>query len=126
MKFYVAGKLGEEGTVEFLLDVLRGSGHEITFDWTQTPHLRPFEKNVKAITTCAVAECRGVKEADIMIMFCHDKGVGMFVELGVALGNGIPVRVIMDHDKPARTGFLYHPLIKRVSSVDEVIDEFCN
>ena len=47
----------------------------------------------------------------------------MFVELGIAIGSGIPVRVVTDRFG-CRTMFFHHPLVKRVSGVREIIEEF--
>ncbi len=117
MKIYVGGKLGEEGSVQELMDYLRGLGHEITFDWTKTPHLKPFEENLEASIKCAMDEVRGVKDAELMILLYSDKGTGMFVELGVALGNSIPVLAVVKAP-PVKTSFLYHPLVRMLPDMN--------
>lgn len=123
MKFFVSGKVGSESDAKHVMDLLRYAGHEITFDWTALPHLRPYDKNVSASLNAAVLETRGVKNADVLVLVSHDSGLGMFVELGIALGVGIPVRVLTD--KESRTMFFHHPLVRRVANVEELLKEFC-
>jgi hypothetical protein len=117
MKLYIAGKLGEEGSVQELMDYFRGLGHEITFDWTKTPHLKPFEENIEASIKCAMEEVRGVQAAELMILLYSDRGTGMFIELGVALGNSIPVLAVMGNNK-AKTSFLYHPGVRMLPDIN--------
>ena len=122
MKFFVSGKVGDDDICKSLMESLKGAGHEITFDWTSIEHLRPYDKNAAASQEAAISETCGVKNADVLVIIAHDKGVGMYVELGIAIGAGIPVRVITKVE--SRTMFFHHPLVRRVNSVDEVIEEF--
>ena len=122
MKFFVSGKLGVEGDAIEVMAVLRIAGHEITFDWTAAPYLKPYDENVEACQKAAVIDSQGVKDADVLVILPHERGVGMYVELGIAVGFGIPVRVITN--KKSRTMFFHHPLVKRVSGVQEIIEEF--
>jgi nucleoside 2-deoxyribosyltransferase len=117
MKIYIAGKLGEEGAIQELMDSFRKAGHEITFDWTKTPHLKPFEENFEASRKCAMDEVRGVKDAEAMVLLYNSKGTGMFVELGVALGNDIPIYAVVENP-PVKTSFLYHPMIRILPNID--------
>lgn len=122
MKFFVSGKVGSENDAKKLMDLLREAGHEITFDWTTISHLRPYDANVTASREAAVLEAAGVKDADVLVIVAHDRGVGMFVELGIALGVGIPVRII--NDKESRSMFFHHPLVKQVKAIDDILKEF--
>ena len=122
MKFFVSGKVGSDNDAKKLMDLLRTAGHEITFDWTTISHLRPYDVNVAASREAAVLEASGVKEADVLIIVADDRGVGMFVELGIAIGVGIPVRII--NNKESRSMFFHHPLVKQVKDMDEILDEF--
>jgi len=122
MKIFVSGKIGEEGSVRTVMKLLQEAGHEITFDWTKIDHLRPYDDNTEACREAAVKESRGVKTADMLIILPHDRGVGMYVELGIAIGSGIPVRVVTDVE--SRTMFFHHPLVKKVDSFEEILTEF--
>ena len=122
MKFFVSGKVGDEVITKALMTALKDSGHEITFDWTTIEHLRPYDVNSTASREAAISESRGVKEADVLIIVAHDKGVGMYVELGIAIGTGIPIFVITE--KESRTMFFHHPLVSKVANVEEIIKKY--
>ena len=122
MKFFVSGKIGVEHNANAAMTALKNAGHEITFDWTSISHLRPYDLNSSASREAAIKESRGIKDADVLVVMAHDKGVGMYVELGIAIGCGVPVRVVTDAD--SRTMFFHHPLVKKVSSIEDVIREF--
>jgi hypothetical protein len=122
MKFFVSGKVGVEGDVRAAMKALRDAGHEITFDWTTIEHLRPYDENAAASQEAAVKESRGVEDADVLIVLSHDRGVGMYVELGIAIGSGVPVRVVTNEE--SRTMFFHHPLVKKVDSIEQILKEF--
>jgi hypothetical protein len=122
MKIFVSGKVGHENDAQRAMTLLRNAGHEITFDWTTIPHLKPYDQNVRASREAALSEARAVKQSDLVVIITHPQGVGMFVEMGIAIGLGIPVRVISDQQ--SRSMFFHHPLVKRVANVEEVIREF--
>lgn len=122
MKFFVSGKVGVEGDVRAAMKALKDAGHEITFDWTTIDHLRPYDKNAEASREAALKESRGVEDADVLIILAHDRGVGMYVELGIAIGSGIPVRVVTGVE--SWTMFFHHPLVKKVDSLEQILNEF--
>ncbi len=122
MKFFVSGKVGVEGDVRAAMKVLRDAGHEITFDWTTIDHLRPYDENAAASREAAVKESHGVEDADVLIVLSHDRGVGMYVELGIAIGSGVPVRVVTNVE--SRTMFFHHPLVKKVDGLEQILKEF--
>jgi len=122
MKFFVSGKVGAEENVRAVMKALQDAGHEITFDWTKIDHLRPYEKNSAASRSAAIKESHGVKDADVLIILAHDHGIGMYVELGIAIGCGIPIRVVTDVE--SRTMFFHHPLVKKVDSFKQILEEF--
>ena len=122
MKFFVSGKVGTEGNVRAAMKALKDAGHEITFDWTKIDHLRPYDENAEASREAALKEIRGVEDADVLIILAHDRGVGMYVELGIAIGSGIPIRVVTDVE--SRTMFFHHPLVKKVDSLEQILKEF--
>jgi hypothetical protein len=125
VKFFVSGKIGEESNVKQAIEILRESGHDVTFDWTSIPHLRPYEENADAARDAAIQESQAVKNSNVLLLIPHEKGVGMYVELGIAIGVGIPIRIITTSE--SNTMFFHHPLVKKVSSLIDVIEEFsCN
>ncbi len=102
--------------------LLQEAGHELTFDWTKIDHLRPYDENMAACREAAIKESRSIKDADVLIVLAHERGVGMYVELGIAIGSGIPVRVVTDVE--SRTMFFHHPLVKKVDSLEQILEEF--
>lgn len=122
MKFFVSGKVGNDNDAKSAMKALKDAGHQITFDWTTIEHLKPYDKNSFASRKAAIRETKGVKDADILVLIAHNKGVGMYVELGIAIGIGIPIRVVTNVE--SRTMFFHHPLIKRVKNIEEIIKEY--
>jgi hypothetical protein len=122
MKFFVSGKAGFENDARAAMKSLRDAGHDITFDWTTIGNLKPYDINITASQEAAIKESSGVKEADVLVVITHNNGIGIYVELGIALGVGIPVRIITNEE--SRSMFFHHPLVRKVSSIEEVIKEF--
>lgn len=118
MRLFVSGKIGEEAEARRTMDQLEALGHQVTFDWTRIEHLKPYEANAEASADAAVLEVEGVKQADALVVIAHERGVGMYVELGVALGMGKHVYVVWPGS--SRTMFFHHPLVKMVSSVADL------
>lgn len=122
MKFFVAGKLGVEGDTKEVMAALKAAGHEIIFDWTAVPYLKPYDENVTVCQKAAVVDIQCVQAADVLILLPHDRGIGMYVEFGAAIGFGIPIRVITNVE--SQSMFFHHYLVKKVSSVEEIVKEF--
>ena len=122
MKFFVSGKSGVENDARAAMKSLRDAGHDITFDWTNIGLLKPYDINATASQEAAIKESSGVKEADVLVIITHSNGVGMYVELGIALGVGIPVPLVTNEE--SRSVFFHHPLVRKVGSIEEVIKEF--
>jgi len=120
MKIFVAGKVGEEKATREAMSMISQAGHEISFDWTAIPHLRPYDENSEASQRAALLESRGVLESDALVLLAHDKGVGMYVELGMAIASGKPIYVV--GPETSRTMFLYHPLVQRIGSISDLLD----
>ena len=119
MRIFVAGKVSEEDAAKKAMQVVKQAGHEITFDWTSIPHLRPYEVNEDASRRAAVLETKGIKESDAVILLAHEHGRGMYVELGMALASNKPVFVVGGDG--SQTMFLFHPLVHRVKNISEVL-----
>jgi nucleoside 2-deoxyribosyltransferase len=119
MRVFVSGKVGAEGEIRSLMRTLEKRGHELTFDWTLIEHLRPYERNKDASRSAAIQEVEGVRSADALVLVEHDRGVGMFVELGVAIALGKRAYVVSGESP--RTMFYFHPLVRRVASFDELL-----
>lgn len=119
MKVFVSGKIGDENTPSRFMRRLEDLGYSVTFDWTRVPHLRPYETNSEQSRTAALLEIQGVAAADVLVLLSHERGVGMFVELGAALA--LDKQVIAVSPTPVRTMFLLHPNVNIVSSMEDAI-----
>jgi len=120
MKIFIAGKVGEEEVAREAMNMLSQAGHEISFDWTTIPHLKPYDENSEASQQAALLESRGVLESDALVLLAHDKGVGMYVELGMAIASGKPIYVVGTGS--SRTMFIYHPLVRRVGTISNLLN----
>ena len=99
----------ESVDVEEAFAFLREKGHEITFDWTALPHVKPYADNVKTATQFAKEGIDGVLQADVYILIPHQDGHGIYVELGAALvayeQNGSPQVYVVG---PEREVCMFH------------------
>ncbi len=96
MRLYIASKYENQAEVRALMDLLARRGHTITHDWTTVTEpagLGPWERR-QFLGACAEKDFKGVAQADALIIINHPEGKGMLVEMGVALGLGIPVYLL--------------------------------
>ena len=118
MKIYVAGKWEDRDQVRLVHQELRRLGHEITVDWTD--HDYPTDDIESILESYTLDDIWGVKEADLFIalMTVNYLYKGAWVEMGVALGKGIPVLVI------GKAGdsciFMNHPLVRKLDSFSDL------
>lgn len=101
LNIYVAAKFEEKEKVRKAYDLLRHHGHRITHDWTNEDATRfpdGSEEQLQYLEDMAHADIEGVANADAVVLFPHEKGKGLFVELGVALAKDIPVLVVSERD----------------------------
>ena len=129
MRFYVASKLENATRVRALRDRLVALGHEPTYDWTA--HGSVQDQGEERIREVAIAEMMGVLLADVVIVL-FPGGRGTHTELGAALAHAVlngrgGKRVVLIGDPPIEDGrtcaFYHHPLVVRVASEDEFIDQ---
>ncbi len=98
MKVYVAAPYADHETVRRAMDVLRGQGHTITFDWTHAVEEHPFESSGSEDYKREQArrDLDGAMEADAVLVIASGdktKGCGMWIEMGAALALGRTVIV---------------------------------
>lgn len=86
MKIYISTSLANQQAAELVAVLLRDRGHEITFYWWMIDEPKtPSEKNMLSKN-----EIDAVKNANAVV-FLPPGGRGCHMELGVALGLGIPI-----------------------------------
>ena len=112
MKVYVASKWEEKEAAREFIYHIKSLGHEIVHDWT----IQDDTKDEAELRDQAMEDTAGIKGSDIVILYLikeHkylDSSPNRYVEVGIAIGAGIPVYVV---GKP-RTDFLFkrHPLVQ--------------
>jgi len=127
MKFYIASYVGEKEQTQTAQRYLRSFGHEITVDWTALPGVPGPERNDREDDTAeiAVRDLNGVFEADVFVLIAGvPEGRAKYVELGAALASsartGKP-RVYVLGQSPTHSVFFFHPSVKRVATIDDVL-----
>ena len=83
---YVAGSWSDRDRVREVMLALICQGHTITYDWTQVE---------QSSTIQAQHDKRGVERADALVLVMEKEYIyrGAWVEMGIAVGLGIPVFV---------------------------------
>lgn len=92
MRLYLASGLSNRNTVAQIARDLRDLGHVITYDWTEHGSVQDASDDEKAAV--AMAELGGVLAAE-MVVAVLPGGRGTHVEIGAALGAGIPVVIVI-------------------------------
>lgn len=92
MKLYLASGLQNRATVSQIAQDLRERGYVITYDWTAHGSVQDASDEEKAAV--AMAELGGVLAAELVVAILPG-GRGTHVEIGAALGAGIPVIIVV-------------------------------
>lgn len=117
MKVYVAGKWEDRAEVSDIMRILEGMGFNITCDWTD----HKYEDEAYPQQYC-MDDIQGVKDADLYLgIFIADYHYqGSLVEMGIALGVGIPVWLF--GNKADGCIFSNHPSVRKFSKWHEVTE----
>jgi hypothetical protein len=124
VKIYVAGKWEQRGVIGEHIRILKCLGYQVTHNWTnESDEGLEGENRTRYLQTCAADDLEGVLRADVLLVFHHPGGQGLFVEVGAALATRrIPVLVL--GDDAGRTPIFYTlPQVKRLQTWDEVLRE---
>jgi nucleoside 2-deoxyribosyltransferase len=115
MKVYVAGK--DISRAVSVMKKLRDAGHTITYDWaTDFDNAEDLDK--KRTQELASDELAGVKVADCLVYLWEKDQESARYEAGMAMGLGIPVLVVADHDSL----FFHLSAVQQVESDDQITD----
>lgn len=127
MKFYVTGRSNNYERVQVVFERVKSLGHEVTFEWTNLPMVKPYDKNIDKAAEYAKLGVDGMTDADIYILFAHEDGNGVYTELGAALASntiqGKPAIYAIGKENRWAAMFNYHPAITWRDSVEEVFVE---
>jgi hypothetical protein len=89
MRVYVAGRWTRKDEVRSVQRMLREAGHEITHDWTRAddPPAGWSQERVRGyLAQQAFEDYMGVLAAEAVVILDDPTGRGLYVELGIALG----------------------------------------
>ena len=127
MKFYIASFVGERERTQQIQACLRDRGHEITIDWTSFPGVPSPERNARPdeVQAIAVRDLQGIQAADVFVLLAGvADGRAKYAELGAAImsavQNGKP-RIYVLGDSPVHSVFFFHPTVKRVESIEDLL-----
>lgn len=111
MKFYVAGKWHDKGTVQNVMREIRTGGHVVTHDWT-TYEIK-YTDEEERMRIAAAKDIEGVCDCDVLIAIMIDPDYayrGTFTEIGAAIALGKKAYVIGPKTTAAAQNcFWWHP-----------------
>lgn len=92
-KVYVAGKMTAKKEVQRVQRLVKDRGGIITFDWTgpEGKTQRDWHHDPAGARRIAQTERDAVEEADLLILVNWERGLGMYIEAGMALLQRKPV-----------------------------------
>ena len=127
MKFYVAAFVEAKERVQSIYRRLEELGHTITVDWTDELGLSGEERDLypERVQAIAVRDMNGVRDCDVFILLAEPPdGRAKYAELGAAimscLVRGQP-KIYVLGEETHHSVFFYHPSVKRVRTIDDVM-----
>lgn len=127
MKFYVTGRSNNYEKVKEVFKKLKENGHEIVFEWTELPIVKPYNEHADEAASFAKQSVDGMVEADVYIIFAHEDGNGVYTELGSALASNVikgkPRVLAIGLEVQWSAMFNYHPSIEWFETIEDVYKE---
>ena len=118
MRFYISSGMENRERVAELAAVLKGRGHELTYDWTEHGDVRREGETV--MSEVAFNELRAVRDAELLLVLLPG-GKGTHTELGLAIATRSNKRIIIwsatgeEFICDERTcAFYFHPCVERL------------
>ena len=109
MNYYIATSILRAKEHNLVRDSLKKLGHVLTYDWTVHGSVKLESK--ERLQEVAVSECRGLVEADVVVVLLPGGG-GTHFELGFSIASG--KKVFLHSEDPllfelgAQTNAFYH------------------
>lgn len=106
MRFYVAAKTHDLRRARMAMQILRAHDHLVTHDWTGPVEERLMRERLgedsfiveaeetEAKRKMAIDDARGVTMSQCVVALAHPRVCGTLVEIGIAIGAGIPVWLV--------------------------------
>ena len=111
MNLYIATAFKNTEGFRKLKDLLEAAGHKITHDWTKedASKLPEGPERELYLMDCAIADLGGICKADALILLAVPGMSGALVEMGMAIGGGIPV-IVLDAFKEGNQECIFYRL----------------
>jgi hypothetical protein len=127
MKIYISTQFERSGEIRELSRIFAKKGHEPVNNWIDHIPIKPYAENSKTAKEYAIEDILDALNCDAFILLCGErKGDGMHVELGAAIASAIktgrPKIYIVGKTNDSNL-FYFHPAVKRVDSIEEVLKE---
>lgn len=125
-KVYIASRYRHKASVKELLGKLKNLGYVSVTQWVDGKDIpKPYSQDVEGASSEAINAADGSNSCDIFVLISDERGTGMYVELGVALGRAargeeVVIYVIGEHG--ANSVFSYHPKVKWLQSTQELLE----
>jgi len=129
MKFYVAAKWELKEQVGEIYRTITEKGHEISEDWLKHKSIKPYDENQEISRKYSVLDVNGVRSSDVFVLLTDEDGIGMYVELGVAIMSYIArrkPRIYVIGKNLGRSMFFFHPAVKIRKTIEDVLEEIEN
>lgn len=128
MNWYFASRMRHKEDIDNLVDFLKSSGHSVVYEWSKLGSLKPYEENSEQSSLVAQNISESLKDVDIFVLLTDASGTDMFIELGIVIGNcsaDKPTKIYAVGEFNTRSLMHFHPLITRVSTMNEVFLKEC-
>ncbi len=103
-----------------MIKELNKRDHKMTFDWTKADYFdRPYTKHLADAAQLATTEIEAIAEAEFFIIVGDPGGTGMYVEMGAALANNVPIYAIGHHSD--ETIFHFHSSVTRLGDFSALL-----
>lgn len=122
MNFYVASPAIIIEEAREVIKLVKETGHRITFDWTHMKEdggqgviRESWKEHPSEGTVHSSKEREAIRYADKVILILPEvgnRGLGCFIEFGIAMGMCKPVWVLGRHRYPKDSVFFYLPEVR--------------
>ena len=126
MKFYIASRVKNKELVKEMHKILEKKGHTVSSSWVTENNIIPYEQNEQAARERAIQCIKESGGCDVFILITDTDGAGMYTELGAAIYanflSGKP-NIYVVGKFLSRSMFFFYPGIKRVTSLEKVLED---
>lgn len=119
MKFYFASRYRHKEKLLKISKLLEAKKHKVISSWLRVDSLRPYEEHQKESKAMAARIEKEIKNCEVFVLISDKAGTDMFVESGIAIALKKKIYVVGKWNK--RSLMHFHPQIKHVDTIEEVI-----